>query len=147
MEPAEVLATVPNDVPALLKRLERLGPVESLRCCYEAGPNGFGLARKFNKNGILCEVIGPSLVPVQPGARVKTDRRDARNLSHYLRWGNLTPIHMLDPITESIRDLERARDDAKRAERCARQLLSRFFCVMSAGSRMPRPGGRLTRRG
>jgi transposase len=125
--PADVLATIPNDVAALLKRLERLGPVESLRCCYEAGPTGFGLARRLNKNGIRCEVIAPSLVPIQPGARVKTDRRDARNLAHYLRSGNLTPIHVLDPITESIRDLERARDDAKRAERCARQQLSKFL--------------------
>jgi transposase len=125
--PAEVLATIPNDVAALIKRLERLGPVESLRCCYEAGPTGFGLARRLHKAAIACEVIAPSLVPVQPGARVKTDRRDARNLAHYLRSGNLTPIHVLDPITEAIRDLERARDDAKRAERCARQQLSKFL--------------------
>ena len=126
-QPAESLAVVPNDVVGLIKRLERLGPVESLRCCYEAGPTGFGLSRRLNKVGIACEVIAPSLIPVQPGARVKTDRRDARNLAHYLRSGNLTPIHVLDPITEAIRDLERARDDAKRAERSARQHLSKFL--------------------
>lgn len=125
--PAEWLATVPNDVPALIKRLLRLGPAESLRCCYEAGPTGFGLCRRLNKIGIACEVIAPSLVPVQPGARVKTDRRDARNLAQYLRSGNLTPIHVLDPVTEAIRDLERTRDDAKRAERSARQQLSKFL--------------------
>jgi transposase len=125
--PAEVLATVSHDIPALIRRLRRLGPVESLRCCYEAGPTGFGLARRLNEANIACEVIAPSLVPVQSGARVKTDRRDARNLAHYLRSGNLTPIHVLDPITEGIRDLERARDDAKRAERCARQQLSKFL--------------------
>ena len=125
--PAESLATVPNDVPALIKRLLRLGPAESLRCCYEAGPTGFGLCRRLNKIGIACQVIAPSLVPVQPGARVKTDRRDARNLAQYLRSGNLTAIHVLDPITEAIRDLERARDDAKRAERSARQQLSKFL--------------------
>jgi transposase len=126
-KPAESLATVPNDVAGLIKRLQRLGPVESLRCCYEAGPTGFGLARRLNTIGIACEVIAPSLVPVQPGARVKTDRRDARNLAHYLRSGDLTSIHVLDPITEAIRDLERARDDAKRAERSARQQLSKFL--------------------
>jgi transposase len=125
--PAEVLGTIPNDIAALIKRLERLGPPESLRCCYEAGPTGFGLARRLKKAGMACEIIAPSLVPVQPGARVKTDYRDARNLAHYLRSGNLTPIHVLDPITEGIRDLERSRDDAKRAERCARQQLSKFL--------------------
>jgi transposase len=76
-QPAESLATVPNDVAGLIKRLRRLGPVESLRCCYEAGPTGFGLARRLNEVGIVCEVIAPSLIPVQPGARVKTDRRVA----------------------------------------------------------------------
>ena len=75
-QPAESLGTVPNDVPGLIQRLQRLGPVQSLRCCYEAGPTGFGLCRRLNKIGIACEVIAPSLVPVQPGARVKTDRRD-----------------------------------------------------------------------
>ena len=126
-QPAESLGTVPNDVPGLIRRLQRLGPVESLRCCYEAGPTGFALYRRLNTIGIACEVIAPSLIPVQPGARVKTDRRDARNLAHYLRSGDLTSIYVHDPITEAIRDLERARDDAKRAERSARQQLSKFL--------------------
>jgi transposase len=125
--PAESLATVPNDVEGLIRRLQRLGPLESLRCCYEAGPTGLGLARRLNQVGIACQVIAPSLVPIQPGARVKTDRRDAKNLAHYLRSGNLTAIHVLDPATEAIRDLERARDDAKRAERSARQQLAKFL--------------------
>lgn len=124
---AESLATIPNDFAELIKRLQRLGPIASLRCCYEAGPTGFGMARKLNKMGIKCDVIAPSLVPVQAGARVKTDRRDARNLAHYLRSGNLTPIHVLDAATEAIRDLERARGDAKQAERVARQQLSKFL--------------------
>src|SRR5271168_5140647 len=81
-QPAESLATVPNDIGGLIKRLQRLGPVESLRCCYEAGPTGFGLARRLIEAQIACEVIAPSLIPVQPGARIKTDRRDARNLAH-----------------------------------------------------------------
>lgn len=126
-KPAESLGTVPNDIPKLIKRLLRLGPAASLRCCYEAGPTGFGLARRLKEAGIACQVIAPSLVPVQPGARVKTDRRDAKKLAQYLRSGDLTPIHVLDPATEAIRDLERARDDAKRAERAARHQLSKFL--------------------
>ena len=126
-KPAASLGSVPNDVPGLIRRLLRLGPAGSLRCCYEAGPTGFGLARRLNAAGIACEVIAPSLVPVQPGARVKTDRRDAQKLAQYLRSGDLTPVHVLDPATEAIRDLERARDDAKRAERAARHQLSKFL--------------------
>jgi transposase len=126
-KPAESLGSVPSDVPGLIKRLLRLGPAESLRCCYEAGPTGLGLARRLAEVGIACEVIAPSLTPVQKGARVKTDRRDAQKLAQYLRAGLLTPIHVLDPATEAIRDLERARDDAKRAERAARHQLSKFL--------------------
>ena len=126
-QPAKSLATVPNDIPGLIKRLLRLGPAESLRCCYEAGPTGFGPARRLKEAGIACEVIAPSLVPVQPGVRIKTDRRDAGKLAHYLRSGDLTSIHVPDPATEAIRDLERARDDAKRAERVARHQLSKFL--------------------
>jgi transposase len=126
-KPPESLGAIPNDVANLIKRLLRLGPAESLRCCYEAGPTGLGLVRRLKEAGIACEVIAPSLVPVQPGSRVKTDRRDAIKLAQYLRSGNLTPIHVLDPATEAIRDLERARDDAKRAERAARHQLSKFL--------------------
>lgn len=124
-KPAESLGAVPNDIAGLIRRLLRLGPPESLRCGYEAGPTGLGLARRLKESGIACEVIAPSLTPVQPGARVKTDRRDARKLAQYLRSGDLTPIHVLDPADEAIRDLERARDDAKRAERAARHQLSK----------------------
>jgi transposase len=126
-KPAESLGSVPNDVPGLITRLLRLGPAGSLRCCYEAGPTGFGLVRRLKEAGIACEVIAPSLVPIQPGARVKTDRRDARKLAQYLRSGDLTPVHVPDPATEAVRDLERARDAAKRAERAARHQLSKFL--------------------
>ena len=126
-KPAQSLGSVPSDIPGLIRRLLRLGPAESLRCCYEAGPTGFGLARRLNEVGIACEVIAPSLTPVQKGARVKTNRRDAQKLAQYLRSGLLTPIHVHDPATEAIRDLERSRDDAKRAERTARHQLSKFL--------------------
>ena len=126
-KPPVSLGSVPGDIPALIKRLLRLGPAASLRCCYEAGPTGLGLVRRLKEAGIACQVIAPSLVPVRPGVRIKTDRRDAVKLAQYLRSGDLTPIHVLDPATEAIRDLERARDDAKRAERAARHRLSKFL--------------------
>jgi transposase len=122
-EPAP-LATIAHDVPTLLRRLRRLGKV---RCCYEAGPTGFGLQRMLAAEGIECVVVAPSLVPVRSGDRVKTDRRDAEKLARFLRSGDLTPIHVPSEATEAMRDLERARDDAKRAERVARNQLSKFL--------------------
>jgi transposase len=55
------------------------------------------------------------------------DRRDARKLAHFLRSGDLTEVYVPDEAVEAIRDLERARDDAKCAERVARHQLSKFL--------------------
>jgi hypothetical protein len=38
-----------------------------VRCCYEAGPTGYGLARYVRSRGIACDVVAPGLVPVRPG--------------------------------------------------------------------------------
>jgi transposase len=81
----------------------------------------------MKKARINVVVIAPSLVPTQSGNRVKTDRRDARKLAHFLRSGDLTPIFVPDEDVEALRDLERAREDAKNAERSARQQLGNFL--------------------
>jgi transposase len=123
-----VLAELPNDTARLLKELRRLSrDGAELRCCYEAGPTGFGLHRELCAAGIDCVVIAPSLIPKQAGCRVKTDRRDAVKLARFHRSGDLTPVHVPDASTEAMRDLERARDDAKNAERVARHQLSKFL--------------------
>jgi transposase len=119
-----MLGVIPNEKTKLLKQLRRLGRV---KCCYEAGPTGFALQRDLSAAGIDCVVIAPSLVPAKAGDRVKTDRRDAVKLARFLRSGDLTPIHVPSTATEAMRDLERAREDARRAERAARHQLSKFL--------------------
>ena len=127
-EPAETWKTIPNDGVRLRKALKTLvKDGEVLRVCYEAGPTGFGLCRALRKAGIECLVVAPSLVPGKPGDRVKTDRRDACRLAHFLRSGDLTEVHVPPEAVEAIRDLERARDDAKCAERAARHQLGKFL--------------------
>jgi transposase len=125
--PAEVLAEVAHEPSRVLARLRKLGPLETLQVCYEAGPTGYGLQRYLSQAGVQCVVVAPSLVPTQSGNRVKTDRRDARRLAHFLRSGDLTPVWVPDEHSEALRDLERARDAAKRAEKTARHQLSKFL--------------------
>jgi transposase len=132
---AQLLGDVPNDFTALTKVLHRLGPPGSVICCYEAGPTGYGLARQLQAAGWVCQVIAPSLVPAKKGCRIKTNRRDALKLAHFLRSGDLTIVHIPDEDTEAIRDLSRARLAAKRAERAARQQLSKF--LLRQGRRYP----------
>jgi hypothetical protein len=74
---------------------------ESLKVCYEAGPTGFGLYRSLWKARIDCIVAAPSLVPGKAGDRVKTDRRDARKLAHFLRSGDLTEVYVPDEAVEA----------------------------------------------
>jgi transposase len=125
--PAEVLKRIDWSEPRLLAELRRLGPVSELRVCYEAGPTGYGVQRFLAAAGVDCVVVAPSLVPQTQGTRIKTDRRDARKLAHFLRSGDLVCVWVPDEHTEALRDLERARDDARLAERRIKQQLLKFL--------------------
>ena len=133
--PAEVLGSWPWDEARVLKELRKLGPLSSLKVCYEAGPTGYGLARSLMAAGVDCVVVAPGLVPQVAGSRIKTDRRDARKLAHFLRSGDLTAVWIPDEHTEVLRDLERARDDARLAERRIKQQLLKF--LLRHGLRYP----------
>jgi len=117
----------PAKVAGMVRKLGRLcdGPIE---LCYEAGPTGYDLQRKLNKEARMrCRVIAPSLIPHKAGERVKTDRRDARKLAEYLRAGLLTEVQQPTVEDEARRELWRARAAAKDDEKRARQRLSKFL--------------------
>jgi transposase len=124
---AVVVSKIANDWAKLLRTLGGLGAAERQRVCYEAGPTGYDLARRLNSIGVCCIVVAPSLIPVQVGRRVKTDRRDARRLAELLRAGELVEVKIPAAETEAMRDVERTRDDAKNAERAARHQLDKFL--------------------
>ena len=52
-------------------------------CCYEAGPFGYTLQRQLAAHGITCHVVRPQDWD-RHGERVKTDSRDARELTEAL---------------------------------------------------------------
>jgi transposase len=112
-----------------------LGRWPGLRCCYEAGPTGFGLYRHLVERGIDCAVVAPGLVPQRPGDRVKTDPRDARKLARLHAGGLLEPIHVPSPELEAARDLVRAREDARLDRMRDRHRLSKF--CLRYGRRLP----------
>src|SRR3954453_17010893 len=115
--------TLPYDHEALERALSRWPRV---RCCYEAGPTGYGLARYLRSRGIACDVVAPGLVPQRPGDRIKTDPRDARKLARLHAGGLLEPIHVPSRELEAIRDLVRAREDARLDRMRDRHRLSKF---------------------
>jgi transposase len=81
------LGTIPNRAESIRKLIKKLGPVEKLRACYEAGPTGYVVYWQLAELGVKCEVVAPTLVPVKAGDRVKTDRRDAEKLARCYRSG------------------------------------------------------------
>lgn len=134
----EVLGTVGYSARAVLKLLRKGGrTLDGMVACYEAGPTGYELQRELERLGLACRVVAPSLVPSLPGDKVKTDRRDALKLARFLRTGDLTNVFVPDERTEAIRDLERARADAKKAQLVARQQLSHF--LLRHNRRYPKP--------
>jgi transposase len=122
---------ISNDLHALEKWIARLrkahGSNVLLRACYEAGPCGFGIARRLKQLGVECEVVAPSMTPRRAAERVKTDRRDARKLARLLRAGELQPVYIPEPSDEAIRDLCRARTDAVDDRRRSRHRLKGFL--------------------
>lgn len=121
------LGMIANRAESVRRLVKKLGPVEHLRACYEAGPTGYVLYWQLAELGVACEVIAPTLVPVKAGDRVKTDRRDAAKLARSYRSGDLTPVWVPDPGSEALRDLVRAREAAKQDQLRARHRLSKFL--------------------
>jgi transposase len=83
--------------------------------------------------------VAPSLIPKKPGARVKTNRRDALALAKLLRAGELTAAWVPDAGHEAMRDLVRARAAAVESLRVHRQQVSAF--MLKHGRIYPRKTG------
>jgi len=65
------------------------------------------------------------MTPRRPGPRVKTNRRDCLSLAKLLRAEELTAVWVPDAMHEAMRDLVRARSQARRdAIRCAQHIRS-----------------------
>ena len=121
------LGVIPNRLESIRKMMGKLAPLETLKCCYEAGPTGYVLYWQLTQLGVACEVIAPSLIPTKAGDRVKTDRRDAEKLARCYRAGELTPVWVPDANHEALRDLVRAREAAKKDQLRHRHRLGKFL--------------------
>lgn len=119
------VANEPRSVRRLARKLKRQDGL--VHCVYEAGPCGYALQRQLVGEGVECQVVAPSLIPVKPGERIKTDHRDARKLAELLRAGLLTEVHSPTPEEEAVRDLCRCREDAKQDLLRARHRLGKYL--------------------
>jgi len=141
-----------NSIDVAVASEGRDGEVRS----YGSIPNT-GNYRDLLALGANCMVAAPSKTPRRSGDRIKTDRRDAIKLArlhragelHRIktdrrdaiklarlhRAGELHPVWVLDEESEAMRDLTRAREDAKYVQTKARQRLGSF--LLRHGRRYP----------
>jgi transposase len=116
------VGTVVPSLPSLNRALRDFGSASRTLVVYEAGPCGYGLARRLNAQGYTCEVVAPAHIARSPiDQRIKTDRRDALLLARESRAGNLVPVVLPDERDEAIRDLSRTREDVLAARLRAHQ--------------------------
>jgi transposase len=97
------------------------------RMVYEAGPTGYGLARRARAAGIELGVCAPGKTERPPADRVKTDKRDAIRLARLLAAGELTLVTIPSLEREQLRDLVRCREDIRIDLQRARHRLGNFL--------------------
>lgn len=118
-----------------------------MRVAYEAGPTGFGLARAISEAGMECLVAAPSKLQRPAGERVKTDARDAAHLARLLRLGEITAVRVPEREIEAVRDLVRAREDARADLMRVRIGCRNCFCDKGSSTRVERHGPAFTSSG
>ena len=124
----------------LRKVLERFEGGE-IRVAYEAGPCGFGLHDQLREDGVEVMVVPPSLIPVESGNRVKTDKRDSRKLARLLEGNLLKRVYVLSEEDRADRELLRTRRQVvEHRNDVARQIKSKLLfygirCPFSAKGR------------
>jgi len=99
---------MPSEYHALKKLLEHFKECK-IKVAYEAGPCGFGLYDQLTADGIETIVVPPSLIPIESGNKVKTDKRDSRKLARLLEANMLKRVYVLSEADRADRELVRTR--------------------------------------
>ena len=73
-------ASLPSRYEALTDFFRRFAGHE-IAVAYESGPCGFSLSDYLEEDEISCIAVPPSLIPVEIGNKVKTDKRDSLKLA------------------------------------------------------------------
>ena len=94
---------------ALDRVLCRYSKARRISVVYEAGYFGFWLYDFLLELGVDAHVTPPSLIPIQTGNRVKTDRKDSFKLADYLMKDLLKSIYVPTPQERAHRQVCRRR--------------------------------------
>jgi len=118
---------IPGQYGALRGLLNRFKGCQ-MKVAYEAGPCGFWLHDKLTEDEIEVIVVPPSLIPVESGNKVKTDKRDSRKLARLLESGLLKRVYVLTEEDRVDRELLRTRRQVlEHRNDVARQIKSKLL--------------------
>lgn len=118
---------LPSQYHALRSLFDRFSN-QSIKVAYEAGPCGFWLYDRLTTDGIETIVVPPSLIPIESGNRVKTDKRDSRKLANLLARNMLKRVHVLTEEDRTDRELVRTRRQiVEHRSNVARQIKSKLL--------------------
>jgi transposase len=125
----EVLTTkLSEDPDQLIKWIRGQEFSLPIRCCYESGPTGFGLARALNAAGVCCVVAATSKLPYRVDHQ-KNDRIDAEWLARMLDSGAVRSV-MIPTVEEaSLRPHSRLRGEVASDLRKAKQRVASFLLL------------------
>ena len=118
---------IPSQYHALQRLFDHFKDCK-VKVAYEAGPCGFWLYDKLTEDGIEAIVVPPSLIPIESGNKVKTDKRDSRKLAKLLEGNLLKRVYVLKEEDRVDRELLRTRRQiVEHRNDVARQIKSKLL--------------------
>jgi len=127
---------MPAESARVLRKLEPLRPALK-RVVYEAGPTGYGLARRLRGAGLPVRVVAPSKTPHRTDASAKSDRLDCISLAEYSAGGLLHSVAVPTEAEEADRQVLRLRDQVmgkrRRVKQQIKSLLLQYGIAEPAG--------------
>jgi len=97
------------------------------RVVYEAGPTGFGQARRLRAEGYAAQVVAPSKLLTPVGPEAKSDRLDCRRLAQLSAKGLLHPVRVPTEQEEADRQVLRLREQLVRKTRSVQSQIKAFL--------------------
>jgi transposase len=99
---------IPSQYQVFRRLLDRFKACK-VKVAYEAGPCGFWFYDKLKEDSRDAIVVPPSLIPVESGNKVKTDKRDSHKLATLLESNMLKKVYVLTEQDRADRELLRTR--------------------------------------
>ena len=133
----EYKQTIPSDYKLVLKYMEQVssrydGEVTFV-CGYEAGCLGYSLYHQLKDHAVDCKILAPSTMAVTNTHHVKTDKRDAANITRCLAFHTYSEVYVPDNDDNDVKEYIRMRDDQKLYLKKVKQQILAF--VLRQGKR------------